>query len=296
MALILKTANCGTMADWFKQQGRWYSYTTTPKPGDIVFYDWNGNHTKRDHVGIVESVSGSSVVAIEGNTSVGNDSNGGEVMRRTRTKTYITGYGRPAYSSDTERDKYLDIARAQLGIKESPANSNKCKFNTWYYGSAVSGSAYPWCAVFVCWVFLSGASAATADYSEKIKAFQSWLNATYKTGLTTDGGYGPLTRTAAVTAWQTEMNEQESANLRVDGVFGSLCKTAAKKCKVAYGAKGNFTKLAQGLLYCHGIDAGGLDGVYGSGTRAGVRSFQSKKSISVDGVIGAATWEKLLSI
>lgn len=56
-------------------------------------------------------------------------------------------------------EKILDIARDQLGIKENPPNSNRCKFNTAYYGQEVSGSAYPWCAVFVWWCFReSGAS------------------------------------------------------------------------------------------------------------------------------------------
>jgi hypothetical protein len=53
------------------------------------------------------------------------------------------------------------IAKAQsyIGTKESPANSNNVVFNTHYYGKAVSGSAYPWCMVFVWDIFrLCGAS------------------------------------------------------------------------------------------------------------------------------------------
>ena len=50
-------------------------------------------------------------------------------------------------------EKVLDIARKELGTKESPANSNRVKYNTWYYGREVSGGAYPWCMVFVQWVF-----------------------------------------------------------------------------------------------------------------------------------------------
>jgi len=50
-------------------------------------------------------------------------------------------------------EKILEIARDQLGIKENPPNSNRCKFNTAYYGQEVSGSAYPWCCAFVWWVF-----------------------------------------------------------------------------------------------------------------------------------------------
>lgn len=47
----------------------------------------------------------------------------------------------------------LAAARAELGVKESPANSNRVKYNTWFYGRDVSGAAYPWCMVFVQWVF-----------------------------------------------------------------------------------------------------------------------------------------------
>lgn len=46
----------------------------------------------------------------------------------------------------------LDVARRELGTQESPVNSNNVKYNTWYYGRAVRGDAYPWCAVFVSWV------------------------------------------------------------------------------------------------------------------------------------------------
>lgn len=45
----------------------------------------------------------------------------------------------------------VKIAKAQIGTKESPSGSNNVKYNTWYYGHAVKGSGYPWCAVFVSW-------------------------------------------------------------------------------------------------------------------------------------------------
>lgn len=47
----------------------------------------------------------------------------------------------------------LDIAKAEIGVKESPANSNNVKFNTWFYGKSVSGKAYPWCMAYVQWCF-----------------------------------------------------------------------------------------------------------------------------------------------
>ena len=49
-------------------------------------------------------------------------------------------------------EKILEIARSQIGTRESPANSDNVKYNTVYYGRGVSGK-YPWCAVFVWWVF-----------------------------------------------------------------------------------------------------------------------------------------------
>jgi hypothetical protein len=47
-----------------------------------------------DHVGIVGRVAGDDLETVEGNTGVGNDSNGGEVMRRRRQVAQAAGFGR----------------------------------------------------------------------------------------------------------------------------------------------------------------------------------------------------------
>lgn len=49
--------------------------------------------------------------------------------------------------------RILNIAKKEVGVKESPAGSNLVKYNTAYYGRAVQGSNYAWCAVFLWWVF-----------------------------------------------------------------------------------------------------------------------------------------------
>ena len=49
----------------------------------------------------------------------------------------------------------LRVACGELGIKEQPANSNRVKYNAWYYGKDVSGSSYPWCMAFVQWCYHS---------------------------------------------------------------------------------------------------------------------------------------------
>ena len=92
-----KTASCTALRDWAKQNGQWV--TGGYRPGDVVIYDWHDDG-KPDHCGIIETVGGSTVVAIEGNTAIGNDSNGGEVMRRTRTLSDIMGAVRPAYEEE----------------------------------------------------------------------------------------------------------------------------------------------------------------------------------------------------
>jgi len=61
--------------------------TSDPQPGDLVCYDWdwNGEH---DHVGLFDKWTGSSTFyAIEGNTSTSSNSNGGQVMRRERSRS-----------------------------------------------------------------------------------------------------------------------------------------------------------------------------------------------------------------
>lgn len=47
----------------------------------------------------------------------------------------------------------LKIAESQIGVTEYPPDSNNVIYNTEYYGHEVSGSSYPWCAVFVWWCF-----------------------------------------------------------------------------------------------------------------------------------------------
>jgi len=79
-----------TMA-WLRAEGFWVG-RTTPLPGDIVIYDFGaGPH----HIGIVEEdLGGALFTAIEGNTGIGADADGGQVMRRRRYMTQVVGFGR----------------------------------------------------------------------------------------------------------------------------------------------------------------------------------------------------------
>ena len=66
-----------------RNKRRGLSVTSSPQPGDLVCYDWDRDG-EFDHVGIFEDGDAQSWKAVEGNTSTSSDSNGGEVMRRSR--------------------------------------------------------------------------------------------------------------------------------------------------------------------------------------------------------------------
>ena len=79
-------AGCQTAMAYFKQHNM---ITTDPQPGDLVFFDWN-NDGRFDHVGIFLSWNGNNFFDIEGNTSLTNQSNGGQVMKRDRNTKHAT--------------------------------------------------------------------------------------------------------------------------------------------------------------------------------------------------------------
>jgi hypothetical protein len=85
-----KTASCNTAANWFQINNQWV--TKDYKPGDIVFFKWEGSKFYCDHVGIVESVNGNQLTCIEGNY--------GDKVTRVVRSSRIVGAGRPAYNSN----------------------------------------------------------------------------------------------------------------------------------------------------------------------------------------------------
>ncbi len=87
---ILKSSSCIEMVRWFTDRDK-YEFATSnyiPREGDIVFFDWSGNRTGKDHVGIVEFSDGHIIQVIEGNS-------GNMVSRQIYTidTAAISGYG-----------------------------------------------------------------------------------------------------------------------------------------------------------------------------------------------------------
>jgi N-acetyl-anhydromuramyl-L-alanine amidase AmpD len=62
---------------------------------------------------------------------------------------------------------------------------------------------------------------------------------------------------------------------------------------VQYGQSGERVKTVQYLLRARGYSLV-ADGIFGSGTESAVKSFQTSRSITSDGVVGAQTWEVLI--
>ena len=59
------------------------------------------------------------------------------------------------------------------------------------------------------------------------------------------------------------------------------------------GSRGEDVRALQTRLQELGYDPGGADGIYGSGTREAVKAFQKRNNLSIDGVAGPQTQEKL---
>lgn len=75
---------------WAHARGYYRGQHAAPAPGDVVCYAFG--HPLAVHVGICERyVGGGQFNALEGNTALGNDSNGGELMRRRRYVSQLHG-------------------------------------------------------------------------------------------------------------------------------------------------------------------------------------------------------------
>jgi len=59
------------------------------------------------------------------------------------------------------------------------------------------------------------------------------------------------------------------------------------------GNRGVDVQAVQYLLQAHGISVA-ADGVFGSGTAGAVRTFQSRRGLAADGVVGSQTWSALV--
>lgn len=110
--LPYKTASCSALINWYKKNAP-ELVRSEPAPGNIVIY--------KGHTGIFEKIGPDPkyMYVIEGNTAVGNDDNGGCVMRRYRkissALAFITPFKEDATKEENEEMKRYD------SLEEMPA-------------------------------------------------------------------------------------------------------------------------------------------------------------------------------
>lgn len=105
--------------------------------------------------------------------------------------------------------------------------------------------------------------------------------------LSVSGTFTSRTKTAVRAA-------QDEAGLSVDGVVGA--KTwAALISTQRRGSSGEAVKAVQRELRRRGDTAMVIDGIFGTGTERAVKAFQTAVAQLPDGVVGAYTWQALVS-
>jgi peptidoglycan hydrolase-like protein with peptidoglycan-binding domain len=271
-----KSAYCPEVESYAKAHGRFVN-KKSGKKGDVALFDFGKG--RASHTGIVVEKTVLGYKVVEGNTSLTSNDNGGKVMIRTRTTKHIRGFYRPKYDNKVTASMIVAKAKSQVGTKESPAGSNKVKYNTWYYGKEVKGSAYPWCMVFVSWVFAhteqKTAVAVSVEHKEPVAhATVSVKNSAPK-----------LSFSKTVKEYQHAYNVSYKGNLSEDGLLGDKTKATFSKVHLYKGVqhKKTITKFVQSKV---GAKA---DGIFGSDTEKKVKEYQKKHGVPNTGHVKRKT-------
>ena len=223
MNQITKTASCGVQATYAQKTGRWHWGSKGIASGDIVIYSFSSAH---DHTGIVVSVASSTIEAVEGNTSITSNDNGGNVMQRTRNRSKIYGYIRLTFDGEKGNDV----------IRRGQEQANK----------------------FVTKFKIAEDGERGADTRKKaVMVLQTALNKDYGAGLTVDGIIGANTKKALGTHYVKRGEKQymvtaaeimlmmlgkDPHGVEKPGVFGSGLEAAAGKSKITSTDFINYTK------------------------------------------------------
>lgn len=101
-----KTAYCPSVLTWARQNGL---VVSDGREGDLILFDWDSTgYWDADHIGFIAAKSADGYyVTIEGNTSLTNNSNGGEVMERRRSSG-IRAIIRPRYDAEPDPEKTIE--------------------------------------------------------------------------------------------------------------------------------------------------------------------------------------------
>lgn len=152
-----------------------------------------------------------------------------------------------------------------------------------------------WLVVALCAVLLGMPTLAAARTWPTVRSGDSGRNVVtvqyllreWGYSVTVDGAFGPGTDSAV-------KSFQSSKGLSADGIVGAntwekLVITASS------GATGNEVRAIQDQLRNRwGYSAVPIDGTFGSSTVTAVKSFQTSKGLTSDGIVGPNTWSALV--
>lgn len=137
---------------------------------------------------------------------------------------------------------------------------------------------------------LAAAVASPAGAGTQVPGLQVALKARGLYAGPIDGIAGQLTKKGV-------RSFQRRKGLAVDGIagprtrskLGRLGRPVYGKRMIRHGMVGWDVSVLQFLLTSRGVAAGGIDGIFGPGTRNAVRRYQARTGISADGVVGPVT-------
>jgi peptidoglycan hydrolase-like protein with peptidoglycan-binding domain len=130
---------------------------------------------------------------------------------------------------------------------------------------------------------------------EAVREVQVALEETGENPGPVDGRFGAQTL-AAVKAFQ------QKRGIPVDGVVGPVTWRNIDEFAefdeptIRSGSRGLPVRRAQSRLSLAGFDTGGVDGIFGAKTEAGVKALQKATGIPVDGIVGPQTWKQIDSL
>ena len=189
--IIPVECSCSKMIELAKKMGSWVeSDGRTPKPGDIIMYDWDdngkGDNTgSPDHVGIVEKVVNTKITVIEGNYS-------NAVKRRYLEVNgkYIRGYIVPKYDAEPKKTS-----------TKKPAAKKSTKIKDWQLAAIKDGFKFPKYGADGEWGSECESVAKKAICKHRVVGYK-YKNLTkivQKTvGVTVDGKFGKDTKKAVI--------------------------------------------------------------------------------------------------
>lgn len=217
-------------------------------------------------------------------------------------------------------------ASAEIGVKESPPNSNNVKYNTAFYGKNVSGASYPWCCAFIWWLLSTSGitipkTALCASLGDWFKKNGQWYTSPQVGDIVFfkfNSNARWTNHVGIVTGIRGKEIETIEGNTSVnsDDNGGSVMARRRSSHIVGYGRpkysdqtemqlnvkpilkrgdKGNYVKAWQEYLKTCNIDIGpsGADGDFGPYTERAVRLYQRTRGLPVTGIIDQDDWNSV---